>query len=227
MRDYMDKNTGVENFSDHTSGKFPAHKRKGFHIKAVLGVIIVLYPILIFCSLVIFKVKPKFLSGIIILVASFYMFFHGRTYRGKLKWTLFLCPVILFIIAVVCFFTNSRVALKLYPAIADLAYIFIFGMSFFIPPPIIYHFVLMLDSKAESKLPPEKIIRYCRDTTKVWCLFFLTDGLIALVTVLYGSDMVWGIYNGGLTYICMGLICAGNLIYYKLLCRKEERIKTV
>jgi uncharacterized membrane protein len=81
--------------------------------------------------------------------------------------------------------------------------------------------VLLIDKDAEAKLPPEKITRYCLNTTKAWCVFFFIDSLIALGTVFYGTDIVWGIYNGGLSYVCMGLMFAGDLIYYKLFCKKE------
>jgi uncharacterized membrane protein len=53
-------------------------------------------------------------------------------------------------------------------------------------------------------------------------VFFVLDGIAALITVFYGSDLIWGIYNGGITYAMMGLIFIGEFIILKKVKKKFE-----
>ena len=59
----------------------------------------------------------------------------------------------------------------------------------------------------EPDLDHEGVI-YTRKVTIAWCLFFLSNGLIALYTVFYSSIEIWTLYNGFVSYILMGLFFA-------------------
>jgi uncharacterized membrane protein len=54
----------------------------------------------------------------------------------------------------------------------------------------------------------------------VWCVFFSLDAVVAAITVFWASKLIWGIYNGGVTYILMGGIFAGQYIIIKVIEKK-------
>jgi uncharacterized membrane protein len=146
---------------------------------------------------------------------------NSRHYKGKHTAALFVSPVILCAIGAASLLLDSRLIIKLYPALADLAYITILATSFFFPPPFAFYFIDIFDKSIKTKLPAKRFERYCRKATMVWCVFFFVDGILATVTAYGCSDMVWGIYNGGVTYVIMGLLFAGEFVLLKVLEKKH------
>ncbi|OON40744.1 DNA gyrase subunit B [Izhakiella australiensis] len=49
-------------------------------------------------------------------------------------------------------------------------------------------------------------VRYTRRVTQVWCVFFLFNGTIALITCVEGNLNHWIIWNGGLSYGCIAVM---------------------
>ncbi len=77
--------------------------------------------------------------------------------------------------------------------------------------------------------PPEErddfFRRYCRAVTLAWCGFFALNGLASLATALWGSDEVWALYNGFVSYLLMGAMFAGEYAVRTILRRKRRRKK--
>ncbi|MDR3304131.1 MAG: hypothetical protein LBS86_06930 [Treponema sp.] len=192
-------------------------------IKLFLGVIAVLYPLLVFFSLVVFKLPVRYLSVLIIVFATIYFLVTGWHYKGgKHSVLTYITPVILLCIGVVCTVTKSRLVLKMYPALADFAYLMICATSLFIPPPIVFYFVDIIDKTIKEAFRREQFEQKCRVATIIWCVFFVIDGLIAVITTFFIADeVVWGIYNGAITYVGMALIFAGEYIVLKRAAKKE------
>jgi uncharacterized membrane protein len=207
-------------------------KKKAFSMNVVVSAILVLYPVLIFLSLVVFKLPIRYLSIFVILFASFYIFINAKNFRGKNRALVFLCPAILFSIGIICLLVNTSLLLKIYPMLADIAYLLIFGISLFIKPPIIYQFASTLDKAIDNRLPKTVLEQWCKKMTITWCVFFIVDGLIAFLTVYWvhanidvlgiRPDVIWGIYNGGVSYAAMGVIFIAQFIDYKIICKKEK-----
>jgi uncharacterized membrane protein len=49
-------------------------------------------------------------------------------------------------------------------------------------------------------------VAYTRNVTKIWCIFFVVNGSIAVFTAQYASLAVWALYNGVIAYLLMGLL---------------------
>jgi uncharacterized membrane protein len=190
-------------------------------MKYLFGALIVLYPVLVFSALVIFKLSIRYLSVFIIALAAAYFLVHRHNYKGKHRFVVFISPAILCCIGIICLITKSSLTLKIYPALADLIYLVIMCSSFFIPPPVVYYFINMFDKTIKDHIEPEFFDRYCRRAAIVWCVFFVFDGTVALITVFLASDVVWGIYNGGITYVLMGLIFVGEYFILKMIEKKS------
>ena len=103
--------------------------------------------------------------------------------------------------------SNALLPLKLYPVLVNTVLLALFGASLAHPPSMIERFARL----REPQLPPAAIA-YTRRVTQVWCVFFVMNGSIALVTALWASDQVWALYNGLVAYVLIGLLFAGEWV---------------
>jgi uncharacterized membrane protein len=190
-------------------------------MKYLFGLLIVLYPVLVFSALVIFKFSIRYLSVFIILLAIAYFLVNRHNYKGKHKALVLISPAILCCIGIICLITKSSLTLKIYPALADMVYLVIMGTSILIPPPVVVYFINMFDKTIKDNIPAEFFNQYCRKAAIIWCVFFVFDGVVAFITVFWASDVVWGVYNGGITYVLMGLIFIGEYFILKVIEKKS------
>jgi uncharacterized membrane protein len=68
----------------------------------------------------------------------------------------------------------------------------------------------------------ETAIRYTRQVTIVWCVFFVLNGSIALYTALFCEMKTWALYNGLIAYVLMGALFAGEYLV-RLRVKAHER----
>ncbi|MCR5046603.1 MAG: AMP-binding protein [Treponema sp.] len=109
-------------------------------------------------------------------------------------------------VGIVCFASNSPLFLKLYPLAVCGTFLFVFGMSLFSPPNIVFRFATLQDKWILSSPYKKRVERYCLKVTLVWCAFFILNGAAAVFTAFFCSEKIWAFYNGGISYIIMGLI---------------------
>jgi len=98
--------------------------------------------------------------------------------------------------------------LKLYPVLINLVMLFLFGASLFSPPTAVFKMALLSDSSIRTSVHYGTIENYCRNVTKVWCVFFILNASISLITFLYTPSWIWALYNGCIAYILMGILFA-------------------
>lgn len=103
---------------------------------------------------------------------------------------------------------NRHEWLMWYPVAINTLMLVFFGSSLLFGVPII-------EQLARIKRPqlPHSAIHYTKQVTQLWCVFFLLNGVISMVTVLLNDMKLWGIWNGLLSYICMGSLMFGEWIY--------------
>ncbi|CAM2010962.1 hypothetical protein APED_30150 [Acanthopleuribacter pedis] len=90
----------------------------------------------------------------------------------------------------------------LYQPVAVNAVLFsTFWVSLRRPPSMIERFARL----QEPDLPPEAVV-YCAKVTRVWCGFFVLNGVLSLFTALYGDLALWTLYNGLISYGLIGLL---------------------
>jgi acyl-coenzyme A synthetase/AMP-(fatty) acid ligase/3-hydroxymyristoyl/3-hydroxydecanoyl-(acyl carrier protein) dehydratase len=80
---------------------------------------------------------------------------------------------------------------------------------------MIFRFAVLWDKTLRGSLAEKRVEAYCRKVTLVWCLFFVINGGIAVFTVFFASDALWSLYNGGISYIVMGILFGGELMVRK------------
>lgn len=177
-------------------------------LKVLFAIIAALYPVLVFLFLVVFKLPVRVLSVCIIALA--FTFFLSATARQGKKLQFDKRPLlssILFLTAgLFCFFTNKDIFLRLYSVVVSATFLFVFGSSLFFPPVIVFRFATLQDKSIISSKNERKIYDYCKKVTIAWCLFFIINGLISAFTAFFCDARIWSIYNGGISYVLMGLM---------------------
>lgn len=103
------------------------------------------------------------------------------------------------------FLANDGLPLKLYPVLVNAALLGVFATSLWRPPTVIERLARL----QHPDLPPEAI-PYVTRVTRVWCGFFLANGLVALWTALAASDATWALYNGLIAYLLIGALVLGE-----------------
>ncbi|MBB1527716.1 hypothetical protein H4Q82_14565 [Pectobacterium carotovorum subsp. carotovorum] len=92
-----------------------------------------------------------------------------------------------------------------YPVAVNSVMLMLFGGSLYSGMPLVERLARL----REPELPVQAI-SYTRRVTKVWCLFFIFNGSIAVLTCLVGNLHWWTLWNGVISYVLMGLLMGGE-----------------
>ncbi|MCX7078446.1 MAG: hypothetical protein NTV76_03695 [Pseudomonas sp.] len=98
---------------------------------------------------------------------------------------------------------DSPLLLRWYPVLISSFMLALFGLSLKYGPPVVERLARL----SEPDLP-DKVIRYTRQVTIAWCVFFLCNGLLAAALTLWAPLSWWTLYNGLISYGLMGLLFA-------------------
>ena len=113
----------------------------------------------------------------------------------------------LLVVGISALASNSPILLQYYPVCLSGFMLALFSYSLFRPPSVIEQIARIKESNF-----PDSAISYTRKVTIVWCGFFVINGAIALLTVLYASVEIWALYNGFISYLLIGMLIAGEYI---------------
>jgi uncharacterized membrane protein len=185
-------------------------------VKVLFFIAVALYPALLFYFLVLRKAQPRQFSLAVMAFALLAFIVGTSKKKNKTKGIpLFWNFLLLFALGAVCLLANSSIILKFYPLLMNLLFLAAFGLTLFSPPNMIFRFATMQDKSIKGSMNEHRINAYCRKVTIVWCVFFVMNGSIAAWTIFSGSDVLWSVYNGGISYILIGVLFAGEFIVRK------------
>ncbi|MDR0452281.1 MAG: AMP-binding protein [Treponema sp.] len=208
----------------------------------ILSVILaVAYPVLVFCFLVILKMPARAFS--LFVVAAALVSFLALSAKkkpparegpesspgqmpGKARFSAgprVFNVALLGAVGLLCFFTNSPLVLKLYPVLMNALFLFVFGGTLFFPPVMVFRLAVLQDRGIRGSLAEKRIEAYCRKVTMVWCAFFVLNGGVAAYSVFRASDAFWSLYNGGISYILIGILFAGEFSVRKITDKKMPK----
>lgn len=105
-----------------------------------------------------------------------------------------------------------------YPVIVNALMFALFVHSLYQKESIIERFARLQEPNL-----PNYAVYYTRNVTKVWCVFFIGNGCIALITT-FMSMQTWTIYNGLISYILAGGLFAIEFIVRLFVKRKNEKV---
>lgn len=104
--------------------------------------------------------------------------------------------------------TGSELMLHLMPVFISVTMAVVFGHSLLYPPSMTER----LARQMTPDLPPEGV-RYTRQVTRLWCLFFVMNAGIAGYTVWPAGREYWVWYNGLVSYLLMGTLFVAEWLY--------------
>jgi len=197
-------------------------------IKVLSTSVMAVYPVVVFYFLVIQKTPLRLISLFVIGFAML-AFIAATSRQGRRSaeeakknriTPVFLPSLFLFGIGIACLITDSDILLKLYPLLINLLFLGTFTLTLFQPPAMIYRFAILADKTISGSPGEKQIAAYCKKVTIVWICFFVLNGSAAAWTIFFGSDLVWSIYNGGISYILMGTLFAGEFMVRKMVQKK-------
>ncbi|AJP59734.1 hypothetical protein UC34_13660 [Pandoraea vervacti] len=163
------------------------------------------YPMLILAGITL--LAPRYIA-LMLLVGLF------LRYRGNLRTQRLLMPAEwiaaggLGALACATALSNSEMLLRCYPVAVNIGMGVTFALSLRAP-------VSMVERIARLHQPdlPADASPYLRAVTRVWIAFFVINGSIALCTAFWASREIWSLYNGGIAYVLIGLLFAGEWLY--------------
>jgi uncharacterized membrane protein len=106
-------------------------------------------------------------------------------------------------------------AVKAYPVVINFSVACLFGASLIWPPTIVERIARV----TEPMLPPEGQ-RYTRKVTQIWTVFLFANTVISALTVLYGSQEQWALWNGLISYLLMGTLFVGEYALRRVVRRR-------
>jgi uncharacterized membrane protein len=179
------------------------------------------YPFVIFICLKKYNASPRVLVLVILSMAMVYFLSHSGDVKSKgikgIKGIQFWGTMIgATLLALFTFITENTGLVKLYPISISLFLLLSFASTLFNPPTMIYRFALLQKKEIEQSPYREKIVQYCKRVTIIWCIFFLLNGGISLLTALYASDLQWTLYNGMISYFLIGFVMLIEFIIRKI-----------
>ncbi|QZA82541.1 COG4648 family protein [Deefgea piscis] len=172
----------------------------------ISGLLMLLYPLLVYFSLG--QVSISTLALGLILLAIIRGFSARHTPGMPLQVS------ILLVLAGILYIQGNIAWLRYHPVLINLAMLAVFAYSLWRGPSVIERLARL----SEPDLPASGVA-YTRKVTQVWCGFFILNGSIALWTACYASWDYWTLYNGGIAYVLMGALMAGEWIL-------RQRIRT-
>lgn len=166
-------------------------------LKAFVIVLSIAYPFMVYWGLTQSEIKS--LVPIIIIMFSLRWIVSESKEERRL-----LIATLLGLCIIICIY-GHEIGLKFYPVLINLSFLYLFLSSLIYPPTIIERFARIRESNLS-----EDAIAYTRKVTIVWSIFFLMNGTIAAITVLFTSEEIWLLYNGMIAYLLIGLLAGGE-----------------
>lgn len=136
------------------------------------------------------------------------------------------------VVWVVFFVLKKTIAVRLYPVCVSAVFLTVFGTTL-LPHnirgrgPMVFRLACLKDKSIANSPYRDKIFNYCRSVTAAWCVFFVVNGSVALWTALRGSDKVWSVYNGIVSYILMGAMFAVEYMIRRQVNAKMIQVHTI
>lgn len=116
-----------------------------------------------------------------------------------------LLPAVALIFCLILAVSNSENWLRWYPVLVNGMMLAVFGASLRAGRPIVERLARL----RHPDLPPEGV-RYTRNVTRTWCVFFALNGAAAAALAAWAPWSWWVAYNGAASYVLMGLLIVGE-----------------
>lgn len=180
----------------------------GPFIKGLLGLILIAYPFLVY-----FAIQNQaigLLALFLITVAMLRLFLVNTLSTAQLN-IVRQSALLLIVLAVMSYWLKDSQWFMVYPVMMSLIMLVFFAQSLFQDKSMIQRFAELRETDINAKKQA-----YMRKLTVVWCGFFVVNGFIAFYTWQFTSLEIWTLYNGLISYVLIGLLIVGELIFRRI-----------
>ena len=140
----------------------------------------------------------------------------NNTRLRELKYIAWISGAMGLILALLALFFKETRWFTYYPVIVNLLMLTLFASSLRQKETIVERFARLQDPQL-----PDYAVAYTRTVTKVWCIFFVANGSVSLITSFISLD-IWTLYNGLLSYLLAGSLFACEFTVRLYVKRKNE-----
>jgi len=188
-------------------------------VKALLvvaGLLLLAYPFAVFYGL-----NQWGIGGVATLLGALFLLRvvgGNKTRLRELKFIAVMSGGVGITLTLLAFVFNNSNWFTYYPVIVNGIMLVVFAQSLTQKESMIERF-----ARIQTPNLPDYAIRYTRNVTKVWCLFFICNGLTALITT-FMSLQTWTLYNGLISYLLAGVLFAIEFMVRITVKRKNEKV---
>lgn len=177
-------------------------------VSALLGVLFVAYPFLVYLALTRLGARVAGLA----VVAALILFGVRARLLGRQGFRAILIQAggVALLAGATAVSGHPGFLLQL-PVLINAFLAVTFAATLVRPPPMIERYARMV----QPELTPAEV-RHCRVVTWVWLGFFVGNGVVAEWLALRGDPAAWALYTGGIAYVLMGLLFAGEYVVRKV-----------
>lgn len=178
---------------------------------ALLAILIVSYPVLVFYGLRYLDVKIVGLVACAIFVARFLLMGRRNTV------TTLLVTAVGVVACLLALLSNQVLFMRFVPALINAALAGVFLHSLYRPPSMIERFARLIDPEL-----PAEAIGYTTTVTKVWIGFFVFNGSIAAYTSMFSTLEIWALYNGLIAYMLIAALFSAEYLARTIVRRRQR-----
>ncbi|MFT6984715.1 MAG: putative membrane protein [Psychromonas sp.] len=126
----------------------------------------------------------------------------NKTRLRELKYIAWISGAMGIVLTLLALFFKDTRWFTYYPVIINLLMLTLFASSLYQKETMVERFARLQDPEL-----PDYAIGYTRTVTKVWCVFFVANGTLSLITC-FMPIAIWTLYNGLLSYLLAGCLFA-------------------
>lgn len=155
-------------------------------------------------------------AGLLVMLFVLRIVGCNQTRLRELKYIAWLSGAAGILLTVLALIFNNSSWFRYYPVIVNLLMFSLFFSSLWQKESMVERFARL----QEPDLPDFAVI-YTSKVNKVWCLFFIINGSIALITC-FMPIAVWTLYNGLISYLLAGSLFACEWLFRSYVKRKHS-----
>ncbi|WP_289117201.1 hypothetical protein [uncultured Idiomarina sp.] len=165
-------------------------------LRVLISIVLIAYPFLVW-----WLAQQGLTDGLLlILLAVLVSQVAIQGIKNPRSWV---SAAVLIVVTITFLVTDQITSVLLYPVWMNAAMLTVFLLSLWFKPAVVTRLARLMEGELS-----EQAVAYTEKVTWVWVGFFLVNGAISLVTVLYGDMDLWTLYNGFIAYVLMGLLLA-------------------
>lgn len=178
------------------------------------AIVLLAYPLAVYYGLSQWGIGA--VAGLLIFLFALRVIAGNQTRLRELKYIAWISGFAGITLTVLAYFFNNSSWFTYYPVIVNTLMLILFASSLWQKESMIERF-----ARLQEPALPNHAISYTRNVTKVWSLFFIVNGAIALATC-FMSLHIWTLYNGLISYLFAGTLFAVEFLIRLYIKRKNN-----